>query len=178
MRYVSPTVLFVIAWMMIAPSHAVPDRVLGQTSRHSETLVAQMGYGLYALQLTDRHGRLCQARGFFRGAPPQAAQFCTGRVTEHYLRRASRLSVLLEGDVADRLGACVDADGRVIMLYVSAGEDRGHLSNDVTCPVDLEWGICPSGWEVQGVQLYFNHHRTWWRHARLIGARPLCAIPM
>ncbi len=152
---------------------AEPSMLLGIETRHSKTLLSTNGEGLYALQLTQREGRLCQVRAFFRGAPPRTARFCPGRVTSREVAR-SGVAVLGVGESVRGIGTCSTADARIVgvRFYTGSGAHVTAQVEDCSGPYQEVW--CQGEWAVQGVQLYFGGAGWLWPRRSLQGLRPLC----
>lgn len=151
------------------------EMVLGEETGYSETLLGDMSDTLYGLQLTPRGGRVCHVRAFFRGAPPQTANFCSGRVTARHMRRASA-AVLGVGERVQSIGACRDRNGMIaeIRLHTDTGDEV--LAQVADCVGEYTQVSCMDQWSIQGVQLFFDGDENGRSHRRLRGVRALCSI--
>ena len=150
-----------------------PSMLLGTETRESKTLLSEDGENLYALQLTPRDGRLCQVRAFFRGAPPRAARFCSGRVTGRQIAR-SGVAVLGVGESVRGIGTCSVGGDRIVAVRFYTGTGAYVTAQVEDCSGTYQQVWCQGEWVVQGVQLYFGG-ASWLRpRPSLQGLRPLC----
>ena len=150
------------------------EMVLGQSTPFYASLLAQPGQDLYGVQIAARWERPCQVRAFFHGGPPQAVQFCSGRVTRRHIGEGGT-GILDDGARANGISACFTSQNRVgaVRLYAFSGE--AVTARTGACVTEFRTVWCQRGWTVQGLQLYFDRPAGGLRHASLVGLRPLCA---
>ncbi|WP_143742959.1 hypothetical protein [Maricaulis sp. W15] len=149
------------------------EMVLGQTTDYHTSLIALSGHDFYGLQIAVRRHRPCQVRAFFHDAPPRAAQYCFGRVTQRHVTEAGS-GILDAGERVNGVAACFTATDRVgaVRLYTFSGEAvTARVGN---CVTEFRTVWCERGWTVQGLQLYFDRPAGGLSHASLVGMRPLC----
>jgi hypothetical protein len=149
--------------------------VLGNETRFSDSLLGGLSDEFYGLQLTPRGDRICHVKAFFRGAPPQSAHFCRGRVTAWHMRNSTVAATGL-GERLTGLGVCFDDREivRGVRLHASSGDTL--MADFGECTTAYESVHCRDGWFVQGVQLFFDGLDSGRFHRRLVGVRPLCSV--
>ena len=148
--------------------------MIGEKTGHSAALVGATTDSFYGLQITSRGRNACQVRAFFRGAVPQAAQFCRGRVRAGHVRDAS-VAVLGQGERLQGLSACLTRRGTVGSIRLHTQDDEIYAANMSDCNDGYTSVECQDGWAIQGLELYFDGPGDGRSHRRLRGLRPLCS---
>lgn len=149
------------------------EMVVGASTDFHASLIALPGHDFSGLQIAMRRSRPCQVRAFFHGAPPRAAQFCAGRVTQRHVEDAGR-AILATGQRVNGIAACLTDDERIgaVRLYTFSGEAVTARVGECVTEFRTVW--CQRGWTVQGLQLYFDRPAGGLAHGGLVGLRPLC----
>ncbi|WP_295692123.1 hypothetical protein [uncultured Maricaulis sp.] len=149
------------------------EMVVGTSTDFHSSLIALPGHDFHGLQIAVRRARPCQVRAFFQGAPPRAAQFCAGRVTQRHVEEAGR-AILEDGARVNGIAACLTARERIgaVRLYTFSGEAVTARVGECVTEFRTVW--CQRGWTVQGLQLYFDRPAGGLAHGGLVGLRPLC----
>ena len=150
-------------------------QVIGAVTEHETTLLGEGSGALYGLQLTERRNRACQVRGFFRGEPPRAARFCSGRVVGRHVRDSAAALMGVTAEV-NGLSGCTDRNGNMARVWLHSSEEDSAPADLGECTEPTQRVDCEEGWAVQGVQLYFDGEAGGRSHRNLRGIRPLCTL--
>jgi hypothetical protein len=166
----------IIAVTLLLTGRGEPGQmILGTETPYSETLLGGLSDEFYGLQMTARGDRLCHVKAFFRGAPPQVAHFCRGRVTGWHMRNSAVAATGL-GERLSGLAVCFDRNDVIRGLRLDATSGESITTEFGRCTSEFQTVSCHDGWFVQGVQLFFDGRRFGRLHRRLIGVRPLCSV--